>query len=300
MIKFHVCKECGSEFKSWTGCSARQEMCPECRQWRSASHRERDQVTLSREQVFAAPVKVNSLPGEWTRHDPIKSNATGYWKIEARGSQYGKSWDGQITVFSHMQEPPRPGDVVFMRLMTATKAVKKIEFFRDTNGRCTLNTVILPIWTTEGDLIKRLESGRLPPEAVDGILQDATVEHEYIVLNGTYKEPRYDLVWGEATTKTTLKGFGAQYRSEINLNDAYWYQSIYGGGRGGRAHTTGTLALVPIGEQRACDGIHMSDVAGSGQQPDDWEMDYPEIREVTDEELLGASTLAKLHEAEEE
>lgn len=249
---------------------------------------------------FKAPVTIHSLPGEWMDCEPIKSNATRYWKMEVRGSQYGRNWDGQITIFSHTKEAPQIGDTVYMRIVRAEKRVKQIAFFKEPfNAGRIESTATLPAYTTEEEIPALIESGKLHPNAAGSLLMDAVVEHEYIVLNDTHREPEYNLVWVEAHTKTTIKGFGAQYRSEIDLSQAYWHQSIHGGVRSGRAHTTGTLALIPLGDSVS---VKMSDVSGSGK-PDgryNWEQEYPEYDDAddaSDEYLLGESMLAKLRES---
>lgn len=300
MLKFNFCEKCEVEFKVYAQRMHSQKLCPTCRQERDIEKsRQRNSVTLEREKLFSAPVTIHSLPGEWMDCEPIKSNATRYWKMEVRGSQYGRNWDGQITIFSHMKSPPQVGDTVYMRIMRAEKRVKQITFFKESfNAGRVESTATLPAYTTEEEIPALIESGKLHPNAAGSLLMDATIEHEYIVLDGTHREPEYNLVWAEARTKTTIKGFGAQYRSDIDLSNAYWHQSIYGGVRSGRAHTTGTLALVPIGDSVA---VKMSGVSGSGK-PDgryNWEQGFPECDDVnaSDEDLLGLSALAKLRGA---
>lgn len=78
-------------------------------------------------------------------------------------------------------------------------------------------------------------------------LPDSRVEVEerpYVVLEPYSGPPTVrELVWRSATAKSTIKGFGAQYRYELR-GEPLWEKRIAGGVRNRRRWTEAALAVV--------------------------------------------------------
>lgn len=301
-VLYSVCRVCGKPFKTYEWRTCGQKECPTCLAERHVEHGDMVfSIPLQRQIAGAYTCRIHSLPGEWVEMPPKRSHDTPYYKIEVRGRAFGRQWRGQITIFA--SRPMQVGEVVRARIMNARHRVKALTFTRQTSGLknappSVTHRAILPIFTTEADIPARIESGDLYPDAADGILREEIQERHYIVLHPKVwdgkDEVPFSLVWAEAHTKSTLKGFGAQYRASIDADDAVYTSEVRGGVRSGRAHTIGLLAIVPAGKAIV---IRSSGVSGSGASDSayNWEKHLPLPPEREEKEyLLSPATLAKL------
>lgn len=284
MFLVKVCRVCQQPFRVYENKASRQEECPTCLAERHVQHGDAVNSIPRRRQVQGLwTCLVDSLPGEWVEMPPKRSHDTPYYKIEVRGSRYGASWQGQITLFAI--RPIEIGEAVRVRAMVAEHRVKVVEFSRATSGLSetappsVAHRAILPVYTREEDIPVLIEEGQLLSQAADAQLRDELMQRNYIVLHpkGWDRDlgaAPYRLVWAEARTKTTEKGLGAQYHASIEASAAVYTESVRGGLRGGRAHTEGMLAIVPAGQSII---VRSSGYSGSGERDTryNWEKHYP-------------------------
>ena len=222
-LSAHGCADCGKYFvyyPQYIRSGEAPKRCPRCKdveQGRPSLAEERRQI------AFYEGVRVVSLPGEWVEfHSGARRDAP-QWRIDIKGQEFGAAWDGRIVIYA-----PRPivaGEVVNVREMEVIHRVKVKTETRQTlhHGPVTVERE-LPITGTEGEEMMR--------------------QRRYLVLEPTPDvQPKVELVWATAYTKTTLKGFGRQYWAKVGGSPiAQW--GISGGYRSGRAHTDGVLAIV--------------------------------------------------------
>lgn len=217
MIIFKKCS-CGNEYKTYSHIATTQAICPTCRvKGDVTKNRGIHSIVINRKCTFSTPVRIKSLPGTWQHMNAIKSNATPYWRMEVRGSMFGSNWGGQITIFASMKKAPVIGDVVFLRRMKAKKAVKTITF---TNSAGRSSTVTLPISTKSDDIPSLIAEGVLNPLVADSPLMHTVVEHDYLVLDHTYRLPIYDLIW-----QCNKVADGLVVADEIYGVRWYWFSS---------------------------------------------------------------------------
>lgn len=148
------------------------------------------------------------------------------WRMVVKGQRFGATWSGRIDLWTVAQEPPKVGDVVYLREMEVIKRVAKARWERAT----------LEHGTVSGH--------RQVPLGTEGA-EEYEEEREYIRLDpAPDREPRErELVWVQAYTKTTIKGFGRQYHAHLE-GSPLWHQEVSGGVRSGRAYTQAWLAVV--------------------------------------------------------
>ncbi|OHA73325.1 MAG: hypothetical protein A2940_01200 [Candidatus Wildermuthbacteria bacterium RIFCSPLOWO2_01_FULL_48_29] len=217
------CADCGKYFvyyPQYLRSGQAPKRCPRCKdlqQGRPSVAEERRQIALYED------VKVVNLPGEWTEFHSETHRDTPQWRIDIKGQKFGAAWEGRIVIYA-----PRPigvGETVTIREMEVLHRVKVKTEIRQTlhHGPVAVERE-LSITGAEGE--------------------EALRSRRYLVLESTPGvEPRAELVWATAHTKTTLKGFGRQYWAKVGGTPiAQW--KITGGYRSGRAHTEGVLAIV--------------------------------------------------------
>ncbi|MBD2503953.1 hypothetical protein [Anabaena azotica] len=127
----------------------------------------------------------------------------GCWKIELKGGDWGATWLGRIDIYSLDTIAPHSGQIV---LFEELESVHKI---------LQQNAVVL-------------EKRKYVRISAAG-------------MQSTENLPR--LVWLQARTKTTLKGYGRQYRYDI-VGSPLWEWRVKGGVRSGRSYIEGALAIV--------------------------------------------------------
>jgi len=225
-----VCQGCGEEFPvspgHFAGLGFRHmpKRCPTCCDLRQG----RPSVIVDRSILnLYDGVEIASLPpGEWEESRGWDKDVPAC-KLTIKGDRYGASWSGRIDLFA--LRAPEKGDIVSIREMEAQHRVKVVRELRSTleYGSVTVEREI-PITTTEEE----------EPEA-----EKVIRTRKYLVIEPFDGPATSRLVWAEAHTKTTLKGFGRQYWASITGDPvASWIVS--GGYRSGRAGTTGALAIV--------------------------------------------------------
>jgi len=179
---------------------------------------------VRRECKYISPqVKICSLPAEWQEFHSGFSGDFQCFKIDVSGRRYGASWRGRIVIYA--DKPYEVGDVVRIREMEAVHKVKAVYTEKATiyGGTVTLRKEV-PLSSKEG--------------------VEELARRPYLVFeDASSDEPQAFLVWAEARTKTTLKGFGRQYRASI-IDKSLKSWDIYGGYRSGRAYTEAVLAIV--------------------------------------------------------
>jgi hypothetical protein len=222
-----VCQQCGEEFPVNPGHFAQMgfknlpKRCPKCADIAQA----RPSVVVGRKCIAVYDgVEIVSLPpGDWQETEGYKKDIPAF-RLTVKGSRYGASWSGRIDLFA--TSIPSPGNIVSIREMEAKHLIK---VRREQRGTLEHGKVTVEI--------------ELPVTADDPDAEEVIRVRRYLVLEPFDGPATCRLVWAEADTKTTLKGFGRQYWAEIKgAPIASWLVS--GGVRSGRAHTTGALAIV--------------------------------------------------------
>lgn len=227
-----VCQNCDEEFPvspehfARLGFRILPKRCPKCV---DLSQR-RPSVVVERRllNVYDGIELVSLPPGEWQDVKAWEKDVPAF-KLVIKGSRYGASWSGRIDLFA--TSIPSPGNIVSIREMEAKHLIK---VRRENRARNDFES------GTVQEYIKEIE---LPVTADDPDAEEVIRVRRYLVLEPFDGPAICRLVWAEAYTKTTLKGFGRQYWAEIKgAPIVSWLVS--GGVRSGRAHTTGALAIV--------------------------------------------------------
>lgn len=222
-----VCQRCGKEFPvspdhfMRLGFKHLPKRCPTC----NDEIQRRPSVVAERKilNVYDGVEVVSLPPAPWRETEGYKKDIPAF-RLTVKGSRYGASWSGRIDLFAPTL--PQAGDVVSVREMEVKHLIKVRREQRDTleHGKVTVEK-------------------ELPVTADDPDAEEVIRVRRYLVLEPFDGPAICRLVWAEADTKTTLKGFGRQYWAEIKgAPIASWLVS--GGVRSGRAHTTGALAIV--------------------------------------------------------
>lgn len=222
-----VCQECGKEFPvapdhfAQMGFRHLPKRCPTCKD----IQQDRPSVVVERKclEIYDG-VEIVSLPGEWLKVPRRERSDKETFGMTILGRKFGAAWNGRIDLFAlHSWES---GDIVSVRVMEVTH---KVRFVTEEVSTLRHGTILVhknvPIGNTE--------EGKITLE-----------KRQYLALERWDREPSgMKLVWVTAYSKTTLKGFGRQYRAEIvGAPVAEW--RIGGGVRSGRAYTDGCLAII--------------------------------------------------------
>ena len=223
-----ICQRCGREFSvspdhfKRLGFKHLPKRCPTC----NDEIQGRPSVVVEREVLNVYDgVEIVSLPTlPWEKVSASSADDIPTYKMVIKGSIYGASWSGRIDI--HTTQIPKVGDIVSIREMNSKHRTKVKIHERKTLCHGTVNIEeTLPITTDDPDAYETIQS------------------HRYLVIEPFDGEPTSKLVWAEARTKTTLKGFGRQYWAWTDgAPIASW--KVKGGYRSGRAYTVGVLAIV--------------------------------------------------------
>lgn len=220
------CGECGQQFAAnldqyrEMGMAALPQSCPKCLD----CFQQRPDITLERKEIFSICCSISSLPGEWQRVE--RPNDFPGWRMIIKGSYFGASWSGRIDLWTVAVEPPKIGDVVYLREMEVSKKVAKVRWERATLEHGTVSGYRqVPLGTENA--------------------QEYEEKREYVRLDlAPDRDPKgRELIWVKARSKTTLKGFGRQYHSFLEGNPL-WHTGVSGGVRSGRENTEAWLAVV--------------------------------------------------------
>jgi len=233
MVEERTCRHCGKTFMSEFRRGTFAAYCPACKDL--LDHR--PSVVQERSLVGGPWVCViESLPGEWEKFQARPDDAP-CWRIIKKGKDYGASWSGRVDIYA--ARPFQVGDVVEIAEIEVVHRLKVEEIRRPTSAFVQLNggpafvtyRVKHPLFAPVGE--ETLETRRY-------LRLDAPAE----VPEDTASLPR--LVWVEAPWKTTLKGFGRQYRYRLaGAPIAQW--AVSGSVRSGRKGVTAALAIVDEG-----------------------------------------------------
>ena len=229
-----TCRDCGQEFKSRIIRGSWLSRCPECadvRQHRPSAVKER---TVVIEPIMCV---IESLPGEWQQFATGQHDDQSCVRMIVKGDRYGVAWNGRCDIYAHAVF--QPGDVVWLTELEVIHRVKVVEERRSTStftqlaggpvAKIVQNKV--PLWYKQDgeEIIETRRYVRL-----DNVCDDEMPENLAVL-------PR--LIWVEAHSKTTIKGFGRQYGNQLR-GAPLWEKRISGGCRTGRIHSEGALALV--------------------------------------------------------
>ena len=233
LTETRICKRCEEEFESDFKRGTWQAYCPTCR-----SYRDHRPSHVIERKVVAGPFRcvIESLPGRLIEFKARKSDGHASWRLTVKGAEFGAAWEGRIDIFATRDF--RPGQVVEVTEVEVTHDVKIVEVTRQTS----------PFTQLRGGPNEVTHRERLPIDFKTPSAEIVTETRRYIRIDAaqaTDEEaatlPR--LVWKEAAWKTTLKGFGRQYRYEFDgAPIAMW--SVRGSARTGRFGCAAALAIV--------------------------------------------------------
>lgn len=185
------------------------------------------------------------------KHQPLDTDTPSY-RFTRRGRDYGTIASGRIDLYG-LEKIPSIGDVITFAHQECHRRVWYIERARWIAGM-TLDARQVTITRRVGKDHVLKEGERGPFERLE--------TNEYYVMLPTNQEaspvlPR--LCWLSCYSKTTLKGFGAQYSYKI-VGKPLFSVSIDGGVRSGRAYTHSMLAIVdPADPLKIVGGLEASD-----------------------------------------
>jgi len=227
--EMRICRRCSDPFvfyRSPVPWENSAKTCPECTDRIQA----RPSVIMERRVLnFFSPVLVKSLPkNDWVLTDTGYHFDKGLYKIDVSGKPYGASWSGRIVIYSN--KIIAPGDIICIREMQAVHKVKKIRYARPTMEHGTI-----------------MQEQTVPLQSENEEAFESREFHPYLVFEKfeIHENPvMLSLSWISRYSKTTLKGFGRQYRYKIDTSIAVAAWSVSGGVRSGRAHTESVLAIT--------------------------------------------------------
>lgn len=241
-----ICRDCGALFVAAHYRGAWQGRCPSC-----ADLAQRRPSVVQDRQLIAGPwnVRIVSLPGPWDPLQPRKRDEASY-KIVRKGSYYGASWSGRVDIFAN--RPYVAGDVVSLAEIVVVHKVCRLSWESGTSipeGPATVTrSVVIPLPASPehiGEEIAELQENRPSTQGKDVRAERVVETRTYIRLDepDSGAEPIGELIWVEASSKITLKGYGRQYKNALR-GAPIWKRSIRGGVRSGRAYTMAALAIV--------------------------------------------------------
>jgi len=215
--------------------------CPACLDKRQG----RPVVAVHTECVREWPaVRIHSLPCAWEKFRGRDTDLPD-WKISVRGARYGASWSGRIDIRAPhhaFHNPPAAGDVVSVREMKGDREVMILRYTVPTlHYGPSPRQKYLPMTASREEIAKA--------EADTGGKVDWVTETRTWLSLGSPMAETADraLLWMEAYSKTTQKGFGRQYAAGLNLDAAEAMWCVSGGCRSGRYSTQAALVICAPG-----------------------------------------------------
>lgn len=212
-------------------------------------------------------VTIHSLPSGWVG---CRLGELAGWRCDFSGSKYGASWEGRIVLHAPAQcfpAPPARGQVVSVRDMVSSVEVVTVTTYRATMHHGAVPVVTyLPATTRDEDFPRIAEEHAYcvtgygqSPETRPAVVKRIVESRPHIVLGRPRGEDEgLRLLWLEAYSKTTLKGFGRQFHASLKLDGVAAVWSCSGGARSGRYGTEGALCIAaegsPIGVEHRENG----------------------------------------------
>lgn len=230
-----ICSVCGAEFEmnpasyAALGLGSLPKTCPACKdreQYRAA-------VVLNRRELFAAVVKLGQSVMDLLRHAEVfqpSPRDIPAWRLIVKGRSFGADWQGRIDVYLHVD--PKALSVGQLVRLAHMESRSKVWVKRWQRGTLEHGTI----------------SGyrRCGPKDEGAEEREEVTQYVTILPAPDSAEPGGTLVWAQAYSKTTLKGFGRQYAARLE-GSPLWQMSVYGAARSGRFHTDARLAIVEEG-----------------------------------------------------
>lgn len=229
--ELRVCVRCSTPFVFYSGrYKSAAKVCPTCQdriQGRPSRILERKELNRWE------GIEIQSLPGEWQVFDSEFQTDDACYKIDVKGERYGASWSGRIVIYG--KEEFKTGDIINIREMEAIHKVKRVSHTTK-NIYGDVNTHINDIPLQENHKQSMIDN-----VYVD---DDARSYRHYLVFERSDSPKQCNLHWIKKYSKTTLKGYGRQYKYSIDATTAITCWSIRGGARSGRYYTVGVLAIT--------------------------------------------------------
>jgi len=184
---------------------------------------------------------IESLPGDWQQFVTGQHDDHPCVRMTVKGDRYGVAWNGRIDIYAHTTW--QPGDVVWLTELEVVHRVKAVE------KRCSTS----PFTQLAGGPVAKIVHEKVPlwyrregEEVIETrryVRLDNVRDEEIANLSDAEHATMPRLVWREAHSKTTIKGFGRQYANQLR-GVPLWEKRVSGGCRTGRIHSEGSLALV--------------------------------------------------------
>lgn len=242
-----TCHTCGEQFRVGLlslvdkGIRYMPTHCPACMDKRQR----RPVVAVHTECVRKWPaVRIHSLPCEWTKFRAREDDLPD-WKISVRGERYGAHWSGRVDMRAphhSFHNPPTVGDVVSVWEMKGDREVMVLKYTVPTlHYGPSPRQRYLPVTATREEIAAaEAETG--------GNAERITETRTWLSLGSPMAEAADRvLLWLEAYSKTTLKGFGRQYAAGLHLDGAEAVWEVSGGCRSGRYGTQAALVICAPG-----------------------------------------------------
>ena len=263
-----VCVECGKEFLAFpTRFGTYPKRCPDCL---ARLHAERGGYQVTRKLLERVVVnawvrlRLDSLPANWEKVQiEEKHHSRPAYKIDFKGREFGASWSGRIVMWA--DEPILPGNLVDLEQMEARYQVcvsyethhSVGAAYKGYDATYTIRKH-LPLTECQEELDETTDPSG-PRSEVDS--------HVYYRMRPARDgQATGRLVYVEGTSKTTLKGLGAQYHVKITIPpDAEVLSHVHGHYRSGRAGGDGYLLVLPLASKIIVMG---SGCSGSGDCDD--------------------------------
>jgi len=228
--ELRVCVRCSRPFVFYANdrYTNAAKVCPACQDRIQG----RPSIVLERREIGRwEGVEIQSLPGPWDIFDSEHRTDDACYRIDVKGERYGASWSGRIVIYAKQEFGK--GDLVDIREMLAIHKVTRVKTQTRTIRGETLTSI------EDVPLDHTVEPGE--NQSVD---EDARSRRQYLVLEASESQKQFNLHFIHRRTKTTLKGYGAQYGYTVDDDAAVASWSVHGGARSGRYYTDGVLAIT--------------------------------------------------------
>lgn len=230
-----VCEDCHNGFLWYPrhyralGIQGPPKRCPKCLD----ENQGRPQIALERRELWAANVKIGESAASLLRHAVPFQTQEGdrpSWRLVVKGQMFGAEWSGRINVYLHLE----PNAIAADQIVSFSHMEVKAKVWMKHWERPTMEYGVV-------DGYRRCLPGDEGAEE-----REETTQYVSILPTASREPVVGTLVWAQAYTKTTLKGFGRQYWAHLE-GSPLWQLGVTGGARSGRFHTDARLAVVEEG-----------------------------------------------------